>query len=191
MKKNAFLFLVFPAIALISGYLLLQPKVNAKSEEPETVEFFDLKRYTGTWYEIARSPNLQKECGGNTTETYLPKQNGDLTVISKCQVSNGKMQIIRGEARVADTETNAKLKVRFAPVFLSFLPMVWSDNWIIDLDEDYQYAVIGDSTREGLRILSRLPRLDDETYRKIAKTVEDKGYDSTTLIKTPQNLQRN
>ena len=78
------------------------------------------------------------------------------------------------------------MKVRFAPAFLSFLPFVWGDYWIIDLAADYRYAVIGDPDRKYLWVLSRTKILDQATLAGILERVRIQGYDPRALVMTPQ-----
>ena len=95
----------------------------------------------------------------------------------------------KGEAKIVDKNTNARLKVRFAPPLLSFIPAVWGDYWIIVLDDKYNYAAIGDPDRKYLWILSRTPELDDATYQSILRRVEKLGFSPGKLDKTHQNME--
>ena len=148
----------------------------------------DIKRYCGTWYEIARLPNrFQKECAGFVSATYTLLENGDIEVVNKCRNNEGEMTEAVGKARIKDKNgPNTKLEVRFAPAILSFLPFVWGNYWIIDLAPDYSYAVIGEPNREYLWILSRSPQMDDATYREILYRITEQGYDVSRLVRTKQ-----
>jgi apolipoprotein D and lipocalin family protein len=169
---------------------LAQEGETAKDQALETVSSVDLNKYAGQWYEIARYPNkFQKKCVGNTKATYNLKDGGKIEVVNECLKKNGKVQMAKGEAKVVDTATNAKLEVRFAPGILSFLPFVWGDYWVIDLDKDYKYAVVGDPAREYLWILSRTPELDTAVYQNILRGIEDKGFKPNKLVETPQNVE--
>jgi apolipoprotein D and lipocalin family protein len=86
--------------------------------------------------------------------------------------------------RVADAGTRAKLKVRFAPAFLSLLPMVWADYWIIGLGDDYSWAVVGTPDRKYLWILSRTPVLEDAVYEQAMGVVRANGFDPSRLQRT-------
>lgn len=154
----------------------------------KTVETVDLAQYQGKWFEIARYPNrFQQKCAGNTAATYSLKPNGRVKVINECRTIDGKTISATGEAKIVDGSSNAKLKVRFAPSFLSFLPMVWGDYWVIDLDPGYKYAVIGDPEREYFWILSRTPTIDDSAYEAILWRAESQGFDRSKVVKTPQD----
>lgn len=166
--------------------------VTAAAQTPRlsplnTVRSVNLDRYQGKWYEIARYPNrFQKKCAENTTATYHLKPNGKVQVVNECRTGAGKTILVTGEAKVVKGSSNAKLKVRFAPAILSFLPMVWGDYWVIDLDPEYRYAVIGEPNREYFWILSRTSNIDDSTYEDILKRAESKGFDRSKIIKTRQ-----
>jgi apolipoprotein D and lipocalin family protein len=112
---------------------------------------------------------------------------GEIKVVNRCRTQNGEMEEVEGRAKRAVADgPNTKLKVRFAPAFLSFLPFVWGDYWIIVLASDYSYAVIGEPARKYLWILSRTPGLEDQTYLSILDQVREKGYDLGGLIRTNQ-----
>lgn len=158
--------------------------------ELKTVPSVDLKRYSGKWYEFARYPNkFQDQCVGNTSATYTIKKDNKIEVLNECVKNNGMIDKAKGEAKIVDKNSNAKLKVRFAPKFLSFISAVWGDYWIIDLDENYNYVAIGDPKREYFWILSREPKLDDAIYQNILRRAEDKGFNPAKVIKTPQNVE--
>jgi len=154
----------------------------------EVVPSVDLHRYVGTWYEIARLPNrFQEDCTGNVSATYEMLENGEIKVVNRCQKEEGELSEAEGRARRASTELpNSKLKVRFAPAFLSFLPFVWGNYWIIDLAPDYSYAVVGEPNREYLWVLARTPGLDKDFLHEILERVKKKGYDLRDLIYTKQ-----
>jgi len=72
---------------------------------------------------------------------------------------------------------------------LSWLPQVWGDYWVIDLDRDYQYAVVGEPSRKYLWVLARTPMLADETLAAIKSRLAARGYDPAGLVQKPQNPQ--
>ncbi len=149
----------------------------------------DLQKYSGTWFEIARLPNsYQKSCTGDVTATYTI-DGDELIVVNRCRKENGEMTEAKGRARRADKEgPNSKLEVRFAPAFLSFLRFVWGDYWIIDLADDYSFAVIGGPEREYLWILARTKTLPEPTMQEILERIKIQGYDIQKLIRTKQTL---
>jgi len=160
-----------------------------KSTQPlEVVPSVDLNRYAGTWYEIARLPfRFQSQCVGDVTATYTLLENGQIKVVNRCRKENGEIDEAEGRAKLGSNDgPNTKLKVRFAPAFLSWLPFVWGDYWIIDLAPDYGYAVIGDPDRKYLWVLSRTPVMDETTFQGILDRAKGKGYDLSGLIRTRQ-----
>lgn len=172
-------------------FILAGTTIGLKTTEQrplEVVPAVDLGRYAGTWYEVARFPNrFQQKCLGEVTATYSLVPDNEMKVVNACRVKNGQITKAEGRARRADTSgPNSKLKVRFAPSFLSWLPAVWGDYWIIDLAQDYSYAVVGSPDRKYLWVLSRTPQMADANYEQITRRVAAQGFDASRLVKTPQ-----
>ena len=155
--------------------------------ELKTVNTVNIERYAGRWYEIAKYPNrFQKSCVSDTTADYVLKSNGRIAVTNRCLKKDGKINRAVGEAKIVDKQTNAKLKVRFAPGFLSALPVVWGDYWIIELPEDYSYAVVAEPGRDYFWILSRKPEMEDKTYQAILTRAEAMGFKPSRVERTIQ-----
>ena len=151
------------------------------SSDLTTVSVVDLDRYLGKWYEIARYPNrFQKQCVGDTTATYSLREDGKVVVVNICRKADGSLSNAKGTARVVDNQTKAKLKVTF------FWPFS-GDYWIIGLDPDYRWAVVGEPTRKYLWILAREPHMSDAEYSKALQIVREKGFDEHRLQMTLQN----
>ena len=180
---------MFIISALFSFPAAVSIAQDQSSAPLEVVPAVDLNKYAGVWYELARLPNgFQKQCAGDVTATYTLLDDGRIKVVNRCRNENGEIEVAEGEAkRSGDDAPTAKLKVRFAPAILSFLPFVWGDYWIIVLAPDYSYAVIGDPARKYLWILSRTPAVDESTYKIILDQVKTKGYDLTNLARTNQS----
>ncbi|GGI19262.1 MAG: lipocalin family protein [Oxalicibacterium faecigallinarum] len=174
---------------LVIGAMLAACFSNGVSaQEVRTVPKVDLAKYVGVWYEIARFPNrFQEQCTGNVTAQYRKRSDGDIDVINRCKQKDASTDEAIGRARVADPATNARLKVRFAPDWLGWIPFVWADYWIIDLADDYSYAVVGEPSREYLWVLSRSPVLPDATYDAIVNRATEQGFDTSKLKKTQQD----
>jgi apolipoprotein D and lipocalin family protein len=176
------------AIITLTAAVVTMAQASQPSEL-KTVGMIDLERYAGNWYEIAKYPNrFQKQCVGNTTATYTLKTGGKFEVLNKCRIQGQSVDAAVGEGKIGDKKNNSKLKVRFAPGFLSWLPFVWANYWVIDLGPNYEYAVIGEPKREYLWILSRTSTMDEATYAAIVAKVESMGFDSKRIVKTPQGL---
>ncbi len=133
----------------------------------------DLRRYLGTWYEIASIPQpFQRDCSGPTDE-YSMRDDGQLTVVKRCRRGDG-LKVGEGVARIIDRSSNSRLEVSFSGPF-------WEDYWIIDLDRDYTYAVVGDQKRGTLTVLSREPTLPSWTFAAIMSRAMAQGYDVTRV----------
>ncbi len=158
-------------------------------DELTVVPSVDLQKYSGRWYELARLPNrFQNDCIGDVSATYT-LDGDEFIVVNRCRKENGDITEAKGRARrSSEVEPNSKLKVRFAPAFLSFLPFVWGNYWVIDLAPDYSYAVVGEPKREYLWILARTKTLDEVTMKEILGRVKAMGYDVKNLIFTKQSL---
>ena len=153
-----------------------------ESAPPRTVPMVDLDRYAGDWFEIARFPNrFQRKCIGDVRASYARRADGRIDVVNRCRTADGPIEA-RGVARVVDERTFARLKVRFAPSWLGFLPVVWGDYWIIGLAEDYSWAVVGSPDREYLWILARSPRLDNAKIGAAREAARANGFDIQRLV---------
>ena len=151
------------------------------SQSLQTVDTVDLDKYAGTWYEIAAFPQrFQKGCHG-TTATYSKTSKDYIIVENKCRRDslNGKESSIKGKAFIDPGTGNAKLKVQF------FWPFK-GKYWIIDLAEDYSYAVVGHPDRDYLWILCRTPQMNEVTYSQVVNRIKQKNFNVSKLKKTVQ-----
>ena len=159
-------------------------------EQVQTVPRVDLDRYLGEWHEVARFPNrFQKTCASDVVATYSKLDDGRIRVVNRCKMADGKIKDAEGVARVVDTATNARLKVRFAPAALSFLPFVWGDYWIIGLADDYSWAVVGSPDRDYLWILARRAQLDARRYDTAVAAARAQGFDVDKLVRTSTTVK--
>ena len=171
------LLIIMMCLGLLAT-VLCACRSSARVSTLEVVPSVDLNRYIGTWYEIARYPNrFQKEDCVGTTATYALREDGKISVLNKCRKgsSDGPENTATGKAWVVDPKTNARIKVQF------FWPFS-GDYWIIQLGEQYEYAVVGHPDRTYLWILSRTPKMEPELYAQIIARLKQQGYDPTKLI---------
>ena len=162
---------------------------NAMAQEQpvQTIASLDVNRYVGTWYEIAKYPNrFQKQCARHTRAQYLAQTDGSLQVINRCVTRTGETMEAIGQAHQVGGASSPKLQVRFAPAWLGWLPWVWGDYWVIDLDKDYQLAAVSDAKREYLWVLSRRPQVDAAAYQALLARVGAQGFDLQRLELSPQ-----
>lgn len=155
--------------------IVVSLNLMAQQNPPKTVKYVDLKKYAGLWYEIAKIPNsFQKQCVKGTTAKYILTEDGEIKVINSCIDGDGEVDKADGLARIVDKKSNAKLEVSFFSIF-GWRP-IWGDYWIIGLDENYQWAIVGTPSRKYGWILSRAPKLDEATMNKIFEIIKDQGY---------------
>lgn len=156
-------------------------KTGTKIQALQTVPFVDLNKYLGKWYEIASYPQwFQKGCYCTTAE-YTLSEKGYVIVENRCNKDSvdGKLSGIKGKAFVEKNAGNAKLKVQF------FWPFK-GKYWIIDLADDYSYAVVSNPNRKYLWILARTSKIEDTIYQQIIFRLKESGFDLTKLQKTQQ-----
>lgn len=158
---------------LISTTILFGQEMKS---EPKVVKEVDLNRYAGIWYEIAKIPNrFQKHCISGTTAQYKLREDGKIEVINRCIDEDGEKDAAEGVAKVVDESTNAKLEVSFVRIL--GINLFWGDYWIIGLDDNYEYAVVGTPTRKYGWILSRTPQLSEEKLKETFEILKNQGYD--------------
>ena len=147
----------------------------------QVVPEVDINKYAGKWYEIASLPVSQQKGCYCTTAEYSIIDSTTIKVLNKCRKDsiNGEYDEAEGKAFVVEGSNNAKLKVQF------FWPFK-GDYWIIDLDDNYQYAVVGVPSRKYFWILSRTPKMDEELLSLLLGRVKEKGFDISKAQKTIQ-----
>ena len=170
--------------ALCFSFSAWIPLASAQSQSSEvspapleSIAALDVPRYMGTWYEVAKYPNwFQRRCIANTSATYAVQSNGMLQVLNRCQKEDGSITDALGEAKQVGDANSPKLKVRFAPAWLSFLPFVWGNYWVIDLDPQYQLAAVSEPSRKYLWILSRTQTVEPKAYEALLQRLKQQGF---------------
>lgn len=159
--------------------ILLFVSCSKKYENLETVEKVQIEKYLGSWYEIARyEHSFEKDCK-NVKARYSINNNKKIKVINECvNINTNKKKEALGIAYTTD-ETNSKLRVSF------FRPF-YGDYWILMLGNNYEYALIGEPSREYLWILARTKKLDEKTKKEILIKLPSLGFDESKLIWTIQ-----
>jgi apolipoprotein D and lipocalin family protein len=164
--------------------ILLAMTFNSASSQkiPTVVSTVDLNRYKGKWHEIARLPNYFERKLKCTSATYTLRDDGKITVINAGYyiTKPGKSTSVKGVAWIPDKNSPAKLKVQF------FWPFS-GDYWIMHLDTDYRYVLVGDPSVKYLWILSREKKMDETTYSMLLRKAVDNGYDIKTIIRVKQD----
>jgi apolipoprotein D and lipocalin family protein len=171
MKKPALILIIIMFFNNINGqkYITVVPEVN-------------LQMYAGTWYEIARLPFYFESKLKCITATYSIREDGEISVLNKGHLISdpAKIKSSKGKAFIPDKSVPAKLKVQF------FWPFK-GDYWIMELDEDYKYVLIGEPSFKYLWILAGEKKLDQAIMEMLLKRATDSGYNLTDLILTEQD----
>jgi apolipoprotein D and lipocalin family protein len=180
-KNKSNLKKLLPLAGAVAVAVLLNRSSYAGEPIP-TVAKVDLSRYQGTWYEIARLPLFwEKKCASNVTATYTLRPDGKVTVLNQCRKADGTETASTGTAEIATWDgSNSRLKVSF------FWPFQ-GDYWILDLDENYTWALVGTPNLKNLWILSRNPHLDPATLNRLIDWAHQLGFNTEKLIYTRQN----
>ena len=174
-----------PMLAFGLASLLCPPAAMAQPPRNMPVPVLDLERYSGTWHQVAHLPMFfQRKCVRDTTATYTSLPDGRIEVRNACTDKKGERIESVG---VADPVPGApgSLRVRFAPDWMSWLPFTWAPYWVLEVDEDYRWAMVGGPDRKYLWILSREPEMDPDRYATLVEQARRLGYPVQELIREP------
>ena len=167
--------LVAATVLIPGGHAAPQADTPSGAGAVAPVSSVDLARYAGIWYEIAKIPNrFQKQCARDTLAQYTLRPDGRIDVVNQCIKRNGSVDQARGIAKVVDAETGAKLKVSLVSL-LGWRPF-WGDYWIVGLDQNYRWAVVGAPNRKYGWILARSKTLDASSLETISAIIQRNGY---------------
>lgn len=170
-------------LLLFIGFIFLSSCAMTKDQtiNTTTVKQLDLNRYLGTWYEIARFPHSFEKNLVGVTATYSMRSDGKIKVLNQGHklTLDGKLSRAIGKAKIPDPSEPGKFKV-------SFFWFFYADYFVLELDKDYQYAMIGSSSPNYFWILSRKPQMDDATYQMLLEKARGRGYNLDKLEKVPQ-----
>ena len=168
--------LIFAALAAC----VLPMTACSKDFDNSTVDTFDLSRYPGQWYEIARYNHSFERGMDNTMAEYILQDDGKVFVLNTGW-KNGKFEVAEGKAKYKDPEGNpGALKVSF---FLFF----YSEYNVMMVDENYQISLVGSKAEKYLWILSRTPVPDPDLLEMVLDEAEARGYDTSKLIWVDQS----
>ena len=174
-----------PALTPARGEPTLSQPPPSASRAVQPVAAVDVERFLGSWYEMARIPAwFQNRCVKDTTAQYQLRRDGKITVINRCVTRRGDIDQAKGLARVLDPATTTRLQVSFVSL-LGWRPF-WGDYWIIGLDPDYRWLVVGDPKRQYGWILSRSSVLEPALLEAAFLSLERNGYARERFVLTPQ-----
>jgi len=179
LKVFALLLGGLAAGALLAGCA----STNTDPLAPRTVDQVDLKRYQGTWYELARLPMFfQRNCAQSEAH-YQLKPDGNVAVLNRCRTQKGEWEEATGTASPQVPGKTDKLWVVFDNWFSKLLPGVAKgDYWVLYVSDDYKHAVVGNPDRKYLWLLSRTPTVSKEVREDLLSKAQQQGYDTTKLI---------
>jgi len=174
--------LFFSLLISISFTCTESKPLKMKTINSTPSENFELDRYLGTWYEIARFPHSFEKGLVGVTAKYSKMENGKIKVVNSGfrETLTGKFKKAEGKAKFAGPENIGHLKVSF---FLFF----YADYYILELDtQNYEYALVGSSSSKYLWILARNPRIPEGIYQMLLEKAKERGYQPDNLIKVEQ-----
>ncbi|MBV8325655.1 lipocalin family protein [Chryseobacterium sp.] len=145
------------------------------------VKDFDAKKYLGRWYEIARFDYRFEKNLDNVTAEYSENPDGTIKVKNKGYNYLKKVwEESIGEAKFVKNKTEARLKVAFFKPF-------WAGYNVIDMDEDYQYALVAGSSLKYVWILSRTTTIPESIRQRFIQKAKKIGYTTDELIWVKHN----
>jgi lipocalin len=177
MQKNRLLLI------LSLFFTLSCTDTNSQMLDKTTVKELDLNRYLGKWYEIARFPHSFEKNLVGVTATYSLRDDGKIKVLNQGYKNtlDGELSVAEGKAKIPNKLEPAKLKVSFFWIF-------YGDYNVLELDENYQYVMIGSSTDKYFWILSRTPQMAPEVYEMLLEKARKRGYNLDKLEKVQQPM---
>lgn len=162
----------FRTILLFTSLVATASMLTACNENyppMDTAKQVDLNRYVGKWYQVNFIPNsFQSKCVADTQAEYQ-LENQELRVVNRCRAKDGSIEQANGIAKLVEGSNNTKLRVSF------FRPF-YGNYWILDLDPNYQWVLLGEPSRKYGWILSRTPQLDPAIQKSILNKAETLGY---------------
>lgn len=156
----------------------------SKMIDKTVVKELDLQRYLGNWYEIARYDNSFESGLVGVTASYSLRDDGMIKVVNsgyKKSLDGPKSEVV-GKAKIPNLSEPSKLKVSFFWIF-------YSDYFVLELDKDYKWAIVGSSSDDYLWILSRTPQIDKTLHNELISKISNRGYDISKLINVEQKVE--
>lgn len=174
MSKNiTLLFLIF-----LVGFSC---KIQKSMIDTTVVKEFDIEKYLGKWYAIARYDHKFERGMVGVTAEYSYRNDGKIKVVNSGykETLDGEKTEAIGKAKIPNSQIPSKLKVSFFWIF-------YGDYFVLELDKNYQWAIVGSSSDKYLWILSRSPQMEKNLYDKLLEKLTNRGYDVNKLIEVEQ-----
>lgn len=155
--------------------------------EPRSVEQFELNRYLGLWYEIGRLPlRYEDDTATDVTAQYSLNDDGTIHVDNRCYDRFGEPTQALGQAE-PDAEHAGRLRVTFLPAGMRWVPFTHADYWVLRIDAEYHYALVGTPNHKSLWLLAREPHIHPDVEDSYLTEAARQGYELESWIRTPQS----
>jgi apolipoprotein D and lipocalin family protein len=171
-------------IILFAGLVLAGCATSGQDPlAPKTVKSVNLKRYQGTWYELARMPMyFQRDCAQSEAH-YTLKPDGNVAVLNRCLTAQWQWEEVKGTAYPQVPGKGDKLWLEFDTWFSRLIPgTAKGEYWVLYVSDDYKTAIVGDPSRKYLWLLSRTPTVNGVVREELLSKARQQGYDTTRLI---------
>jgi apolipoprotein D and lipocalin family protein len=175
----------WPDFSSSLAYLSVGMAATEKAQAPmKAIPQLDLERFAGLWHEIARLPTAAQQASDRRiTITFAPQPHAQLDITTHCEQADGTRRTTRVHARRRyPIEEPGQFQRRTGPAWLAALPWAWSEYWILALDRDYRWLMLGDPDRQGLWMLSRDPTMERGVLESLKSKARGLGYDLAPLL---------
>lgn len=174
--KKSFVKIAVPVTLGILGLIIFNSCSAGIPEKATAIQNFEAEKYLGKWYEIARFDYKFEKNMNQVTATYSKNSDGTIKVENKgYDYVKKEWKQSTGEAKFVNAENEARLKVSFFKPF-------WAGYNVIDLDENYKYALVAGKNLEYLWILSREKTIPEQIKTRFLEKAQSVGYDTSQLI---------
>lgn len=189
---------LLPVILACCALAALPVQAQPAPQPLQALPKLEVAPYMGTWYQVAWIPNrFQKQCLSDTAATYRDLGNGNVEVLNRCKLADGKNDSVLGVARPPAGEARieagqlmpARLEVSFVPAWLRWTGIGWGAYWVVDLAPDGRYAIVSEASRTYLWVLARQPALTPADDATIKAKLQALGFDLGRVQAHPHNLR--
>lgn len=189
---------LLPMILACCALAALPAQAQPALQPLQALPTLEVAPYMGTWYQVAWIPNrFQKQCLSDTVAVYRDLGNGNLEVLNRCKLADGKNDSVLGVARPPAGEARieagqlmpARLEVSFVPAWLRWMGIGWGAYWVVDLAPDGRYAIVSEVSRTYLWVLARQPALTPADDATIKAKLQALGFDLGRVQAHSHNLR--
>ncbi|USX53974.1 lipocalin family protein [Lentzea sp. HUAS12] len=178
------------AAAVVLGFSLVPAQASAETTggEVRPVRSVDLERYQGRWVQVAAIPQpFQAQCARNDGARYTLLPDGQVQVVNSCTRADGTTTSLEGRARQESPDSTSRLQVSFVKIGDTWNFDRPGTYWVIGLDRDYRWAVVGAPDRRSGFVLSRTATPSKKDIAGMATALLRNGYDLCAFKITAQD----